>query len=195
MHSTNYWAPLQIEDDEDDNLQQPTINSISNAVVQRNLQSTILAWINQFMSKHKHFQGSASTMVLDSGVTSSFVQLEEKLPITGHSRKIVNLPDRSLIQATHTTMLPFEALTTNARKADVLPGLRLNLLVSVGKLANKDFTTIFQPYGEGVTVNKKNTLWLQLLHKPVFQGWQDANGQWWLSHNKKNMNIKDNHFE
>ena len=181
-NATNYWAPLQIDDDEDeDDPQQPTVNNISDAEVQRDLRSTIMAWINQRMSKHKPFQRTASTMVLDSGATSSFVRPEEKLPITGHSSKIVNLPDGSSIRATHTTMLPFKALSTNARKADVLPGLRPNSLVSVGKLSDEDYTTIFHPRGEGVTVHKKNTFQLKVFRKPVLQGWRDANGLWRLS--------------
>ncbi len=73
------------------------------------------------------------------------------------SSKVVNLPNGSTIQATHTTTLPFESLSTEARKADVLPGLQPNSLVSVGKFANVDYTTTFHPCREGVTVHKKNT--------------------------------------
>ena len=120
-------------------------------------------------------------MVVDSGATSSFVRPEENLPITGPSNKVVALPDGSTIQATHTTILPFESLSDEARKADVLPGLRPNSLVSVGKLADADYTTIFHPRGRGVTVHKKNTFRVQLWRKPVLQGWRDANGLWRLS--------------
>jgi hypothetical protein len=138
INSAKYWAPLADEDN--DNVcnkaaptQQATINNVSNA------------------------EGKTSTMVVDSGATSSFVRPEEYLPITVLSSKVVNLPDGSTIQATHTTTLPFESLSTEARKADVLPGLRLNSLVSVGKFANADYTTIFHPRREGITVHKKNT--------------------------------------
>ncbi len=96
-------------------------------------------------------------MVVDSGATSSFVLPEENLPIIGLSSKVVNLPDRSVIQATHTTMLPFESLSTGTRKADVLPELQPNSLVSVGKFADADYTPIFHSHGEGITVHKKNT--------------------------------------
>ena len=113
--------------------QQATINNISNA------------------------EGKASTMFVDSGATSSFVRPEDNLPITRLSSKVVNLPDGSTIQATHTTTLPFESLSTEARKADVLPGLQPNSLVSVAKFANADYTTIFHLRGKGITVHKKNT--------------------------------------
>jgi hypothetical protein len=114
INTANYWAPLADEDN--DNVcnkaapaQQATINNVSNA------------------------EGKALTMVVDSGATSSFVQPEENMPITGLSSKVINLPNGSMIQATHTTMLSFKSLSTEARKADVLPGLQPNSLVSVGK--------------------------------------------------------------
>jgi hypothetical protein len=81
-------------------------------------------------------------------------------------------------------MLPFDLLSPKARKADVLPGLRPIPLVSVGKLADANYTTIFHPQGKGVTVHK-NTLRTKLLSKPVLQGWQDANGLWRLSNDEK----------
>ncbi len=85
-NTANYWAPLEIEDEDDEcnieaPVQQSTISNISDAEVQRNLQSTILAWINQRMSKHRPFQRRLSTMVVDSGAPSNFVRPEENLPI------------------------------------------------------------------------------------------------------------------
>ena len=190
--AANYWAPLADRDEDDDNKHSNaessphvTINNLSNAKVQRNLRSTIMAWIYHRMGKHKPFQRKPSTMVLDSGATSSFVRPEENLPIIGLSSKIVNLPDGRSIQATHTTMLPFESLAVEARRADVLPGLRPNSLVSVGKLADADYTTIFHPHGEGVTIHKKDSFRLKLYRKPVLQGWRDTNGLWRLSRDNK----------
>jgi hypothetical protein len=138
INTANYWAPFADEDN--DNVcnraapaQQATINNVSNA------------------------EEKASTMVVDSGATSSFVRPEENLHITGLPSKVVNLANESAMQATHTTTLPFKSLSTEARKANVLPGLQPNSLVSVGKFANVDYTTTFHPCGEGVTVHKKNT--------------------------------------
>ena len=144
-NTANYWAPLSDEED-DDRCEgvapiEQAINNISAADVQRDLRSTILAWIYQRMGKHKPFQWKASTVVVDSGATSSFVMLEENLPITGPSNKVVALPDGATKQATHTAILPFESLSDEARKADVLPGLRPNSLVSVSKFADADYTT------------------------------------------------------
>ncbi len=78
-------------------------------------------------------------MVVDSGATSSFVWPEENLPITGLSSKVVNLPDGSTIQATHTTTLPFESLSDEARKADVLSGLR-SVLANLQMLTTPQFS-------------------------------------------------------
>ncbi len=63
----------------------------------------------------------------------------------------------SAMQATHTTMLPFESLSTEVRKADILPGLQPNELVSNGNIANADYASIFHPCRESITVHKKNT--------------------------------------
>jgi hypothetical protein len=82
-------------------------------------------------------------------------------------------------------MLPFDLLSPKARIADVLPGLRPNSLVSVGKLADANYTTIFHPQGIGVTVHN-DTLRMNLLSKPVLHGWRDANGLWQLSNDEKN---------
>ena len=117
-------------------------------------------------------------MVLDLGATLHFVNPKENLPITGKAYKTVALPDGSTISATHTAELPFSKLTNDARKAYVLPGLQPNSLVSVGKLADAEYTTIFHPARKGVTVHQKGSIQIKLLHKPVLQGWRDNNGLW-----------------
>ncbi len=136
INSASYWAPLADEDN--DNVcnkaapaQQATINKVGDA------------------------EGKASTMIVDSGATSSFVWPEENLPITRLSSKVVNLPNGSTIQATHTTTLPFKSLSTEARKADILPGLRPNSSVSVGKFADADYTTIFHPRRESIACTRR----------------------------------------
>jgi hypothetical protein len=183
--TANYWAPLDYNEEEDDHANVAAtfehINNIDHAAVQRDLKHMIRSWINQRVSKDKPFIRTASTMVLDSGATSHFVRLEEKLPTTGTSQKVVMLPDGSSIQATHTTLLPFEELSLQARKADVLPGLRPNSLISVGKLADANYTTIFHPQGHGVTIHKKGSFKLRSLCMPVLQGWRDGKGLWRIS--------------
>ncbi len=83
---------------------------------------------------------------------------------------MVHLPNGTLIKATHTTMLPFDSLLHSARVADVLLGLKTNTLISVGKLAEANYTTVFHPQGNGVTVHEKGTFKLMQWRKPVLQG-------------------------
>jgi len=184
----NYWAPLSIFEDDNDNgdvehhIFPSIINNISDTTVLQDLRETIETWIK---NNNQPFASKASTMILDSGATSHFMRLDENLPITGVSSKVVALPNAATIKATHTTNLPFESLSDAARKADVLPGLRQNSLVSVGKLADKNYTTIFHPKGQGVTVHREGTLKLHVMEKPVLQGWRDAIGLWRLSRDQK----------
>ena len=176
--SENYWAPLSYDNEDNDRdtaeddvrMTIENINNINDTEVQQDLKTILQKWINECVSIHKPFHKKESTMVIDSGATSSFVRPEENLPVTGFSSKIVHLPDGLSIRATHTTLLPFESLSPKARIADVLPGLRPNSLVSVGKLADANYTTIFHPQGMGVTVHN-DTLCTKLLSKPVLQGW------------------------
>ncbi len=130
----------------------------------------ILTWINQQTNKSKFFANKASIMVLDWGATSHFVCPNKNLPVTGISNKVVALASGSKFNAAHTTDLPFDALTNHAWKAHVLPGLRPNTLISIGKLADAGCITIFHPAGRGVMVYQKKSVHIQLLRKPVLQG-------------------------
>jgi hypothetical protein len=105
---------------------------------------------------------------------------DENLPNSGKSTKVVSLPNGAIIKAFHTTNFSFPSLSAKAQRADVLPGLRHNSLVSVEKFADASFTTIFHPHSKGVTVHQPGTFKVKLLHKPVLQGWRDANGLWRL---------------
>jgi hypothetical protein len=67
---------------------------------------------------------------------------ELNLPETGPSQITVYLPDDSTLQASSKTQLPFEQLSSEAREANILPGLTKSLL-SVNKMAENGYTTIF----------------------------------------------------
>lgn len=192
----NYWAPLLDNDEDDDDETTPfaIINNIDDVKVQRSLKATLKAWIDSRTGNKKIFKRNPSTMILDSGASSHFMRAEERLPITGISTKIVSLPNGETINASHKTELPFPSLTAKARQADVLPGLRNNSLVSVGKFSDADYTTIFHPQGKGVTVHRPGSFNIKLFRKPVLQGWRDANGLWRLSREqqeKKSVAVKE----
>ena len=56
---------------------------------------------------------------------------------------MVYLPDDSTLKATGTTHLPFEQLSTQARQANILPGLTKSL-ISVNRMAENGYTNHFQ---------------------------------------------------
>ena len=103
------------------------------------------------------------------GATSHFVTEEMNLPRTGPSDITVYLPDNSTLKATGTTKLPFQQLSTKARKANILPGLTKSL-ISVNKMAESGYTTIFRPGDKGVTFHKEGTLTITTSEPPVLQG-------------------------
>ena len=73
------------------------------------------------------------------------------------------------MRATSATQLPFEQLSDEARRANILPGLTKSL-ISVNKMAENGYTTIFRPGNEGVTFHKKGTLTITTSEPPVLQG-------------------------
>jgi hypothetical protein len=58
---------------------------------------------------------------------------------------------------TKITSLPFQQLNKKAKKAHILPHLHQSLM-SLHKMLNKGYTTIFHPENEGVTVHGKENL-------------------------------------
>jgi hypothetical protein len=76
-------------------------------------------------------------LVIDSGATSNFVPKVMNLPKKGKSNKEVHLPDNTKLQTFYKTKLLFKQLTSRAREAEILPGLRTPL-VSIKKWPKKD---------------------------------------------------------
>jgi len=108
-------------------------------------------------------------MIIDSGATSHFCSKEMDSPKEGKSNKSVYLPNGNTIQTTNRTSLPFRQLSKKAREAHVLPHLRQSLM-SVNKLAEEGYTTIFHPETEGVTIHERGTLTITTSNPPVLQG-------------------------
>jgi hypothetical protein len=123
-NTANYWAPLIDDDDDDDgdnkeendqkfdcdhsSMPIQTINNINDVEVQRDLKTILRKWINECTNIHTTFQRKESTMVVDSGATSSFVRPEENLPITGPSSKVVyylmaHLSEQPTLPCCHST--------------------------------------------------------------------------------------------
>ena len=91
-------------------------------------------------------------MIIDSGATSHFISEEMNLPKGNKSNKEVFLPDNTTLRTSTKTKLPFTQLSDGAREADILPGLKRSLM-SVSKMSEEGYTTIFHPGKNGVTVH------------------------------------------
>ncbi len=103
------------------------------------------------------------------GATSNFATEDMNLPMKGKSHKEVYLPENTKLQALYKTKLPFKQLTSRAREADVLPGLK-TLLLNVNEMAEEGYTTTFHPGDEGVTNHKPGTLTIAMTEPPILQG-------------------------
>ena len=156
-----------------------------------NFKTLLNAWYRQQLGLPAKLEITVSAMVVDSGATSHFMRLEENLPDHGPSHKIVSLLDGSRIKASHTTELPFPALSESAHHAHVLPNLIPNSLISIPKLADAGYTTVFHRHGGGVTIHAKKRFSFRQRFKPVLQGWRDKDGLWQLGHvDTKNISNK-----
>ena len=116
--------------------------------------------------------------LLDSGATSSFVQSEQDVQLTGKSDKMVRAADGGLMPARSTGLLALTKLRKGAREALVVPGLKPKALLSVSPLANNGYTTIFHPHKQGVTVHDADSFSLTLKSPPVLQGCRNEAGLW-----------------
>jgi len=145
LAATNYWTPLQTDENEEDEETEKANNINNNQIPKSN------KWERRQARRIK------KQMVIDSGATKHFCSQKMDLPKEGESNKAVYLPNGDIIQMTKRTSLPFRKLSKRAREAHVLPQLRLSLM-SVNKLSEEGYTTIFHPENKGVTVHEKGTL-------------------------------------
>ncbi len=125
-------------------------------------------------------------LVIDSGATSKFVPEEMNLPKKGKSNKEVYLPDNTKLQASYKTELPFEQLTSKAREADILPGLKTPL-VSVNKLAKEGYTMVFYSRETGVAIHKPGTITIATTKPPILQGCKSRGAKLWRVSAKNKM--------
>jgi len=168
LTTTNYWAPLDDEIEIEETSEQikiiETKQSIANTKGNK--------WTRRVERRR------AMKLVIDSGATSHFVPEEMDLPRKGKSNKEVYLPDNTKLHATYKTELPLDRLSQKAREADILPGLKTPL-VSVNKMAEEGYTTIFHPGEDGVTVHKQGTVSITTTEPPVLQGCKKRGATLW----------------
>ena len=117
--------------------------------------------------------------ILDSGVTSSFIKPNGGAKSTGQpSNKEVSMPNGQTLSTSFKALLPNTTLNQKARECDILPGLQHNSLVSVGKLSDAGYCTIFMPGNQGVHVIDGNNVKIHVSGEAVLRGWRDPQGLW-----------------
>jgi hypothetical protein len=117
-------------------------------------------------------------IIIDSGAASLFMSKELKLPNMGQSYKTVYLPNKSKLTTSNKTQLPFEQLLDKAREADVLPGLKRSHM-SINKILQEGYTTVFHPGEEGRTFHKEGTITITTSKLPVLQGHKTNDAKLW----------------
>ena len=115
-------------------------------------------------------------LVIDSGATSHFLCEEENLPETVRTSTTIYLPDDTTLKATTKVQPPIPELTSKARDAIVVPGLKRNLS-SVSKFSEAGYTTIFHPGEGGVSIHEPNTFQITTTTPPILQGCK-SKGLW-----------------
>ena len=112
--------------------------------------------------------------ILDSGTTSTVMRAQDgAIPTGERSTKRVQIPDGRAVQASKKARLPWNKLRNEAREGDVLPSLEHDSLVSVEKLANAGYKTLFMPGGEGVQVCNAKDVKINISTEAVLRGWID----------------------
>ena len=108
-------------------------------------------------------------LVIDSGATSHFLCEEENLPETGRTSTTIYLPDDTTLKATTKVQPPIPELTSKARDAIVVPGLKRNL-GSISKFSEAGYTTIVHPGEGGVSIHGPNTFQITTTTPLILQG-------------------------
>ena len=161
---TNYWTPLNDTDNDEPMTEEERINTVKSTTQQQKPKSN--KWTRRIARRQEmKRQRDEENIIIDLGATSHFVTERLNLPATGPSDLTFYLPDDSTLRATNSTQLPFEQLSDGARQANILPGLTKSL-ISVNKMAENGYTTIFRPGNEGVTFHKKGTLTITTSEPP-----------------------------
>ena len=88
------------------------------------------------------------------------------------------MPNGQTLNTSLKALLPNKLLNPKARECDILPGLQHSSLVSVGKLADAGYCTIFMPGNQGVQVVNGNNVKINVSGDAVLRGWRDPQGLW-----------------
>jgi len=135
----NYWSPLACQVEEQEEPETPTHKKENLSVILPGPSNKIAAhWARKITNR------KARTGILDTGATSGAGRPEdaELFENTGQpSTKVLMLPDKSKVRATHKMLLKHK-IRDGAREMNIVPGLHPTL-VSVPKMVDKDYIVVF----------------------------------------------------
>ena len=97
--------------------------------------------------------------------------------------------------ASEKAMLPNKKLRDEARECDILPGLHKDSLVSVGKLADAGYYTIFMPGNQGVQIFDGTKTKVCLPGEAILRGWRDHQGLWRVPIKEEEYALPDEELE
>ena len=83
------------------------------------------------------------------------------------------MPTGNMANATEKGLLQNNELNAKARELDILPELKHNSLLSVCKLSDAGYTTVFHPGDGGVTVHWSDDIVTKVSKEAIIQGWRD----------------------
>ena len=132
-------------------------------------------WARKLENRRKRKE----TAVLDTAATSSFWRLvDEHIKTNQPSGKQVSMPTGATAQTSEKAIIPNSKLNEKARECDLLPDLEENSLISVCKLADAGYTTVFHSGDGGVTVHWHDDVFVRVSKPAILQGWRDGSGLW-----------------
>ena len=88
------------------------------------------------------------------------------------------MPTGETARTSNKAFLLNSKLNKQARELDILPELKENSLLSVCKLSDAGYTTIFHSGDGGVTVHWHNDIFIRVKKEAVLKGWRDESGLW-----------------
>jgi len=80
-------------------------------------------------------------------------------------------------------------LTKESREIEILPKLKHTLLISVSKLSDAGYITVFDPVDGGVNVYLTDDIAINVKKEAVIKGWRDKSGLWRIPIKKEVDNV------
>ena len=115
--------------------------------------------------------------VIDSAPTSSFWREQDAHIKTGIVYdKAVMLSTGNTANVSEKGLLPNNKLSAKARELEVLPELKHDSLLSVCKLSDAGYTTVFHCGDGGVYVHCTDNIVSNVKMVAILQGWRDESG-------------------